>query len=107
MVLAHNLAIVSRAVVVRNIDQFASQIPEWQYMAMYRIVSILLDGMIASTAVRIEDVHLILRSKRQIAICARSGRLKRKIVVRGISVRDIAAHRVEIPRAREGTYARQ
>ena len=71
-------------------------------MAMCREASIWIDNVIAQLEMRVENLHLILRSKRQIAICARSASTRTEIAARLISVRDIAVHRHEIPRATEG-----
>jgi len=56
-------------------------ISEWQSMAMRRGVSILVDRVISNLEMRVEGVRLIVRSKSQIALCARNASRKMKIAV--------------------------
>jgi len=74
---------------------------------MHQDASISIDSMIATPEMQIENAHLILRSERWVAICARAACRRTEIVARCISARDIAARSAEIQRATEGIHARQ
>jgi hypothetical protein len=68
---APTLTLVSGATVVRHDEWFQSH-SERQSMAIHRDLSILVDRVMGSLGLQAENAHLILRSKRQIAICARN-----------------------------------
>jgi len=53
-------------------------------MAMHRNASISIDSSIDNLGSRVKNLPLILRSKRQIAICARNASRRTKFVVQRI-----------------------
>src|ERR1044071_463704 len=74
---------------------------------MQQDMSILIDRVIATLEMQVENPRLIVRSKHQIAICARNASRRTEIMVQRVSARNIAARGAEFRCATESTHARQ